>query len=280
MSEPLAALNVPVVTPAVYGDDIQSAIDVYDPKTGMRVRQIPDADSAALAVDESGDLYAAVFFDHVVKVYKPGASTPFRTLGDAGGRPFGVALDAAHNVYAAVQMTGRGRPGQVVVYKPNATKPFERLHCPTDVIRYFNGVAVDKGGDIFAWGAPAKLSQTEYIAEIPQGKPCRLLDRVVTGGNSAVTLTSNDDLVLVMGAYRAEIFARPYTRVKKTITLTDNDGAVQVALSKDERSLWVVDGDGGTIREYPFPEGGAAEQTIYDETADGNGVAVAPAFAP
>jgi DNA-binding beta-propeller fold protein YncE len=145
-------------------------------------------------------------------------------------------------------------------------------------MKYYEGIAVDAGGNVFVIGQSNQQPQ-KYVVEIPKGLSCRLLSHVVPNGVSGIAVNHAGDLILATSAQNAVIYPPPYTSSSMTISLPGSSGPFEIALNKGGTALWVV-APYGKVMEYRYPQGGSPLLTIYDNNGASWGIAIAPRATP
>jgi hypothetical protein len=114
---------------------------------------------AGLAVDRSGDLYAAVPSEGVVDVFAPNFSqgqVTLETLSDPSESPYNIAVCPDGTVYVANE-TVQGTTQSVSIYAAGATSPTGSI---SNASLFAGTVACDEAGNVYVtWWPPSGYSQ-------------------------------------------------------------------------------------------------------------------------
>lgn len=104
----------------------------------------------ALAVAPSGDLYVTNDYGQNVTVYKPGTSTPFKTLKSPAGTP-GLIASAADGTLAIAYSQGFSKGGSLVVYDRGSATPTRNIDIPlgNNLLLELRGLAFDRFENLY-----------------------------------------------------------------------------------------------------------------------------------
>jgi hypothetical protein len=222
---------------------VGSVIDVYSVPGYSKVDHISNGieEPEGIATDASGNVYAANVDGGSVTVYKPGATSPSRTLS-ASHTPDDVTV--ATNGYVLVGDQGGG----VDVFAPGAASPSARLANPG--ISVVRGVAVDANNNVYAAGANASSKGVviEYIDMGGTGTNLGLHDLESPLG---VLIDKNDNLVVSdVGANEILIYPHGATAPSSEISVP---GPHRSAFNQQENLIYVPQGPGGTSTSSTIP---------------------------
>jgi hypothetical protein len=159
------------------------------------LREISTAPYApnSVHVDGSGNLWVALNTagaDPSIYVYKPGTSTPFRTLTGVAHIPVGIAVDADGTAYVTDENEGFG---DILVFAPKSKTPTSQLSDPNGSC--CGWVAVDQHHNVFfAYQIPSERGGS--IDEFVHGskKPKNL--GISLGTSPGGLLVLNDDTLI------------------------------------------------------------------------------------
>ena len=104
----------------------------------------------ALAVAPNGDLYVTNDYGQNVTVYKPGMTTPFKTLKSPDGTP-GLIASAADSTLAIAYSRGFSKGGALVVYDRGSAIPTRNIDIPlgNNLLLELRGLAFDRFENLY-----------------------------------------------------------------------------------------------------------------------------------
>ena len=136
-------------------DDATNAVYTIDPSNigaGPTRKITSGVDRpGALAVDPSGDLYVVNVKN--VTVFKPDASTPFRTITSKFGGPSTITI-SADNTIAITFGGGVLKSGTLVIFDRGSVTPTRTINIPLEAqlnntALFFKGVTIDSSDNVF-----------------------------------------------------------------------------------------------------------------------------------
>jgi len=179
-------------------EDSTNAVYTFDPSniaagpTGKITSGIQAP--TALAVDPSGDLYVGNLRN--VTVYKPGGSTPFKTLASKFGAPRNIAIGADDTVAIAF---GGGvlKSGGLVIFDRGSATPTRIIPVAlgTNTAMNFRGAAIDATDNLFVSISRYSVGPSgifEFAPNSTHGTPTGLSADIVGGFDSAGNLYNGD----------------------------------------------------------------------------------------
>lgn len=226
------------------------------------------ANPQGLAVDGAGDLYVVDQNANDVLVFRKGEKAPFRTLADANGIAFQVAVGRDGTVYLTNEFNTHLGNGNVNEYPPGSTHPSKTLHD-----RRFNtveGVGLDSKNNLYV-----TFDDNHVVGRIEEFSPGSsagklLLPTLKAAGG--ITFDAADDLVVCdQTAPAVKIFAQGSGNPLGEFAQGQID-PFNLALTKSEKQIFVTDPHSGNTYEYAFPSG-TLLQTIPNSPG-ASGVAV------
>jgi hypothetical protein len=200
----------------------------------------PDGDY----IDSKGNLYVANYEGIDVQEYAKGKSSPSNTYSSGLSDPIDVSADSKGNVYVDDYSAD-----VVVEYAQGKSSP--TASCSTGLGN--EGVAVDSKGDVFVSGNSS--GGVGQIVEFKKGlKGCKGTTLGVTlefaGG---LQVDAKGDLVACDQDQGVDIIPSPYNSVGSTITGAED--TFHVALSKNNKTVFIADPSGADILVDSFPSG-------------------------
>jgi hypothetical protein len=185
-----------------------------------------------MVVDGQQRLWVANTNAGNIVAFARGATTPFRILSDTNEYPISVAVDESGNVYAANAESTTGPPGNVVMYKPGATKP-------TTILTYsdFNIVlclGVDAGGNVYvSYIGNAGPALMMFPKGSTTGQQVNLSDLTI----SDIIFDDSADLLMEDGSGGLGVWPAPYSGGPiRTIPAFGNEPT----FNNTEAKVWVA----------------------------------------
>jgi sugar lactone lactonase YvrE len=215
-----------------------------------------------IATDTNGNLYVANTDGDAVTIYKPGTTSPDRTLIDSHG-PDDVAVATNGYVFTGDQAGG------VDVYAPGQTNPSTRL--TNSGISIVRGVAVDASNNVYATGtnASSKGVVIEYTDMSGGGTNLGLQDLESPLG----VLIDKNNNVVVSDVGANEIFIYPQGKTSPSSEISVS-GPHRSAVNQQENLIYVPQGPAGTeVLDYPS---GARVTSVSTGFASGTALSPAP----
>lgn len=252
----------------------RSAVEVISTnKKHSLLREISTAPYApnSVHVDGDGNLWVALNTagaDPSLYVYKPGASTPFRTLTGVSRIPVGIAIGGDGTVYVTDENEGTG---EILVFAPGSD-------TPTSTLLDANGsccgwVAVDQKNNVF-FTYESKTGHTGAIDEFVHGKTTPASLGITLGTFPGGILVLKDDTIIVteqgITGYnlpaKIDTFKKGATSPSSVITGNPScDEWVGPALNAKKNRIYVgtlftelvcyVNNNPAAIKEYTYPGG-------------------------
>ncbi len=214
-----------------YGNTVDSDPGVTEFASGSEkvVRRIPleGSDSEAFALDGRGNLYVANVSSfgaentYSVRVYRPGATSPSRTIAGDGSALGAMATDD-ENLYLAAYDDSK-RYACVCVYSLASGALVRKV---TDGIRHPVGLAVDRSGKLYVANAAPPASVAVYARG-----GARRLRTISTGisSPSAIALSPSGELYVANDPENAPgsiaVFSPGSSRPELTLSAGVNDPA-------------------------------------------------------
>lgn len=245
-----------------------SVIDIFSVPGYSRAGRITNGieEPEGIATDQSGNLYVANVDGASVTVYKPGTTSPSRTL-NSSHTPDDVTVATNGDVFVGDQ------GGGVDVYAPGASSPSTRLTNPgLSVVR---GVAVDVKNNVYAAGtnASSKGVVIEYANMSGGGTNLGLQDLQSPLG---VLIDNNDDVVVSdVGAGKIFIYPQGKTSPSSEISVANPHRS---NFNQSENLIYVPQGAGGDVDVLDYPSGTSV--TSFSVGSFASGVALSPAPIP
>jgi hypothetical protein len=196
-------------------------------------------------VDTTGNLFVANYAGVNVEEFALGSTTASTTYSSGLTDPVDVTTDTNGNVYVA---DNAGR--LVVEYAPGASAP--SFSCSTGLET--DGVAVDNKGDVFVSGNANDSGQGSIIEYTGGLSGCAGTTLGITLGYAGgLQIDTKGDLIACDQFAGVDIIPKPYTAISSTIT-----GAVDafhIALTKNNKTLYIADPDMADVLVDSFPAG-------------------------
>ncbi|HEV3152330.1 MAG TPA: hypothetical protein VGZ02_00845, partial [Candidatus Baltobacteraceae bacterium] len=179
-------------------EDATNAVYLFDPSniaagpTGKITSGIQGP--TALAVDPSGDLYVGNVRN--VTVYKPGSSTPFKTLASKFGAPRNIVISADDTI-AILFGGGVLNSGGLVIFDKGSPTPTRIIPVPlgNNTALTFRGAAIDGTDTLFVSINRYAFGPSGIFAFAPNsthGAPTGLSAGIIGGFDSAGNLYNGD----------------------------------------------------------------------------------------
>jgi sugar lactone lactonase YvrE len=138
------------------GNNGTSQITVYPPGGVHVIRTIITRNGPlALAFNQAQDLFSVNNFN--VTVYKPGTTSPYRTISEGISLPSTLALDSAGNLYVANWGANMFR-SSISIYLPGQSSPIREINKG---IGYPLSLTFDQAGNLYVANS-ALSTVTEY----------------------------------------------------------------------------------------------------------------------
>jgi hypothetical protein len=252
----------------------RNAVEVISPnKQHALIKEISTAPYApnSVHVDGSGNLWVALNTagtDPSLYVYKPGTSTPFRTLTGVANIPVSVALGTDGTAYVTDEDEGFGH---ITVFAPGATKPTTVLNDPNG--NCCGWVAVDQHNNVF-FTYELKSQRTGAIDEFVHGSKNPKSLGITLGTSPGGILVLKDGTLIVSEQgitdfnlpAKIDTFKKGATTPSSVITGDAScDEWVGPALNAKKDKVYVgtiftqiscyVNGNPAAIKEYTYPQG-------------------------
>jgi hypothetical protein len=277
----------------------RNAVEVISPKKNHPlIKEISTAPYApnSVHVDGSGNLWVALNTngaDPSVYVYKPGKSTPSRTLTGISNIAVGVAIDSDGTVYATDENEGFGN---ISVFAPGSNTPTSQLSDPNGSC--CGWVAVDQHHNVF-FTYESKSGHTGAIDEFVHGstKPKSLGITLGTFPGGIEVLKDDTIIVTEQGitsfnlAAKIDTFKKGAKTPSSVITGDPTcDEWVGPALNAKKDRIYVgtlftqiscyVNNNPAAIKEYTYPDGKLVSEITSGITQQQGWTLLVPALDP
>lgn len=200
-----------------------------------------------VAYDRHGNLYAPNTLGANVTEYDPKGRLTFTYSTDLT-EPGCVTTDASGNVFASD--FNYNRASVVVEYPQKSNTP--SASCSTGLAN--GGIAVDSKGDVFVSGNNRKTGAANILEYKGGLGRCRAKTLYVTVSfGMGMQLDRSDDLVVADQQCCVEIIPPPYDSIASIIT--GPSLPTELALTKSNRLIYIVDAGGGDIWVKTYPKG-------------------------
>ena len=262
------------------------------------LREISTAPYApnSVRVDGSGNLWVALNTagaDPSIYVYKPGTSTPFRTLTGVAHIPVGIAIDSDGTAYVTDENEGFG---EIVVFAAGSSKPSTVLQDPNGSC--CGWVAVDQHHNVF-FAYQIASQRTGAIDEFVHGskKPKSL--GITLGTSPGGLEVLNDDTLIAteqgIAGDNAPAKIDTFKKGAKTPTSVivgdpNCDEWVGPALNAKKDRIFVgtiftelacyVNNNPAAIKEYTYPQGKLVNEITSGITQQPGWTLLVPALDP
>jgi hypothetical protein len=286
------------VAPEIYVVDLDSnAVKIYSAlgSHGLKGTITGLAAPQGIGVDSLGNLYVANTSAQNVLVYKPGATSPFLTLDDAGNFPVAVAVTLTGVVIVANICSGGGSQctgnGSIYGYKKGATKHSTTYGTSNILSPYF--VTTDAQNHVYADGLSTVVSGVPIVCEYMSGHSTCTDLGIGLNFPGGIQIDKTGDLALDdqagSGGSTISVYAPGSTVAESSILLCKNISptkpcdVIGFALTSGDKALWdayyASDVHPVVIaketQEFKYPNGGSSVSTI-----DVGGAVGAVAYAP
>jgi DNA-binding beta-propeller fold protein YncE len=275
-----------------------NGVEVYSAKTRAHVGHIDTSPYQPNSVHVAGgEIWVALNnagSDPSIYVYKPGATSPFRTLTGVSNVPVSIALARNGTVYVTDENFSSG---EVIVFGPGSNTPTATLTDPGATC--CGWVAVDRGGNVFFTYQSAS-GHTGTVDEFVRGsKTPKSLGITLGTFPGGIEVLKNGSLLIVEQgipsfnlAAKIDTFPKGASQPSSIIAGDPTcDNWVGPALSKDEHTVYVgstleannicnVNGAFGTLEEYSYPSGTLLDKFNGGLTNQPGWTLLVPATAP
>jgi DNA-binding beta-propeller fold protein YncE len=249
------------IKPAVVPDDLLVADGGLGDVEILENRSYHDDGTISLGLnsvngeflDKQGFLYVADSAGHRIQEYQPGHPAPFYTYSAGMDKPVNVSVDGHGNVYEA------DYGGWVNEYKQG-----------TNIVEYTcgisspnAGVAVDSSGDVFV---SENSGSGVGVYEYNNLNSCNLIAAlIIPGFSGGMVIDAKRNLILADQNGKIDVIYPPYTQVNYAIPGFGNPFGV--ALTKDNKTLYVADYGTGKVKVLKYPSG-----ALIKTLGSGNGL--------
>lgn len=232
---------------------------------------------AGMAVDAAGNVYIADSDNHTIRKVTPGGVVTTLAglagnFGDADGsgasarfrRPYGIAIDAAGNLYVADmvnQSVRRVTPEGVVTTIARGTTA--TANQPAESFEFPHGMAIDRAGNIYVadpgWGS------SDIVKIAPDGVATKLAS---VFGVRAITVDAAGNVYAAASLpFRMSPGQNSMTSDRSSIKKITPDGTV-TTLAGSDSMVGYADGP-GTAARFNFPHGITVDAAGNLYVADG-----------
>lgn len=210
------------------------------------VGQITDGIESAYGVcfDRDGDLFVANQYGDDVVEYPPGATEPSQSFSQDLERPLYPAVDSHGNLWVT-----NADNGTVVEFAAGSTQATQVLQTPGIEA---DGLDFDTKGNLYV----AYRSQPQgsgSIEEFAPGSSQGTILGMSINQPQSVVVTNTGTILTVEtgGTNRIDVFPPGYE--VPTLEVGVRDAPTQIAITRDQRSLWVSSFKRGRIFSSPYP---------------------------
>lgn len=286
------------ITPEVYAVDLNSnAVKIYSALGSHALKGTITGLAApqGIGVDSLGNLYVANTSAQNVLVYKPGQTSPFLTLDDAGSFPVAVAVTLTGEVIVANFCSGGGSQctgnGSIYGYKKGATTHSVTYGNANILSPYF--VTTDAQNHVYVDGFSTEISGVPVACEYTSGHSTCTNLGIGFNFPGGIQIDKTGDLALVdqagSGGSTLSVYAPGSAVPESTILLCKNISPTQpcdvigFALTSGNKAFWdaYYASDLHPVKlakqtqEFKYPDGVSSVSTI-----DVGGAVGAVAYAP
>ncbi|MFY9709110.1 MAG: hypothetical protein WBD57_07540 [Candidatus Cybelea sp.] len=210
------------------------------------VGQITDGIESAYGIcfDRNGNLYVANQYDDNVVEYPPGATEPSQSFSQDLQRPLYPAVDSHGNLWVT-----NADNGTVVEFAAGSTQATQVLQTPGVEA---DGLDFDTKGDLYvAYRLQSQGSGS--IEEFAPGSSQGTILGMSINQPQSVVVTNTGTILTVEtgGTNRIDVFPPGYQ--EPTLEVGVRDAPTQIAITRDQRSLWVSSFSEGRIFSSPYP---------------------------
>lgn len=200
-----------------------------------------------LAYDRHENLYAPNAEGANITEYDPKGRLTFTYSTDLV-EPGCITTDASGNVFASD--FNHNTPSVVVEYPQKSNTPL--ASCSTGLAN--GGIAVDSNGDVFVSGNNRKTGAANILEYKGGLGRCHAKKLYVTlSFGMGMRLDKSDDLVVADQQCCVEIIPPPYDSIGSIIT--GPSLPTELALTKSDGLIYIVDAGGGDIWVKTYPKG-------------------------
>lgn len=208
--------------------------------------EISDGIESAYGVclDRNGNLYVANQYGNSVVEYPPGATEPSQSFSQDLERPLYPAVDSHGNLWVT-----NADNGTVVEFAAGTTQASHVLQTPGVEA---DGLDFDPQGNLYVAYrlSPHGLGSIEEFA--PGSSQGSILGMSINQPQSVVVAASGTILTVETGGTnRIDVFPPGYQ--EPTLVVGVRDAPTQIAITRDQRSLWVSSFAEGRIFSSPYP---------------------------
>ena len=210
------------------------------------IGEITDGIESAYGVcfDRNGNLYVANQYDDNVVEYPPGATEPSQSFSQDLQRPLYPAVDSHGNLWVT-----NADNGTVVEFAAGSTQATQVLQTPGVEA---DGLDFDTKGNLYvAYRLQSKGSGS--IEEFPLGSSQGTILGMSINQPQSVVVTNTGTILTVEtgGTNRIDVFPPGYE--EPTLEVGVRDAPTQIAITRDQHSLWVSSFAKGRIFSSPYP---------------------------
>jgi hypothetical protein len=255
--------------PLLYVSDVSdNVLYVFSLPSGRLVQKITGfAAIEGVCSDTEGNVFVTDQELASIKEYAHGGNEPIAILNDPDAFPTGCSADPVSGNLAVANLittnsTGKGEPGDVVVYKNEKGKP--KAYVDPNLAEV-NSDSYDSSGDLYVSGATGSGRASDF-AVLPEGAG-RLSDITLNQGFGGFAPLQWDGQDLAVASYADN----DVYRFSINGTTGTNIGKTKLGALSSVDAFWIQNNElyaagflnhRPMVRFYPYPKGGRPTKSI------------------